>query len=234
MNLTCLIIDDEQMSRLALEHLCQKVKDLSLQGTFESAEAALEHLQDQPVDLLFLDIHLPGLSGMELVRSFDPLPQVIFTTSDKDFALEAYDHDVTDYLIKPITLPRLLKAVQRARSRQAATAPAPAPSPGEEAVFIKVDNRIVRLPLADIRWIEALGDYMRFHTGDKRYTVHMTLKRLEEQLPPTQFLKVHRKYIVNVAHIVDIQDNSILIEKELIPISRRNRDGLMGRLNLLG
>ncbi|RMG54631.1 MAG: DNA-binding response regulator [Bacteroidetes bacterium] len=233
--MTCFIIDDEQMSRLALERLCLKVKDLEVLAVCDSAEAALEHLQSESVDLLFLDIHLPGLSGMDLVRSFDPLPQVIFTTSDKEFALEAYDHDVTDYLVKPVTLPRLLKAVQRARQRLVAAHPNPAaPAAGEDDVFIKVDNRIVRLPLAEILWIEALGDYMRFHTADKRYTVHMTLKRLEEQLPPSQFLKVHRKYIVNISHIIDIQDNSILIRDELIPISRRNRETLMNRLNLLG
>ncbi len=226
----CIIVDDEKMSRLAIRKLCDGVKYLEKVEEFEDAIQAIHYIENNSVDLVFLDIQLPELTGLDLVKSVPYLPMIIFTTHHKDFALEAFEYDVVDYLLKPITFPRFLKAVQKARNQWEAQ---PSPGKAKQEIFIKVDSRLVKLELDDILWVEAKGDYVLFKTDQKGYIVHSTLKNLVNKLPTEKFIRVHRSYIVNVSKIIDIEDSTLVIRDKLIPISRTNRENLLSRLNMI-
>jgi len=228
--MNCIIVDDEKMARLALSKYCEKVNYLKVLGEYSNALEALETIKSQQVDLMFLDIHMPEISGIDLVKSYTQLPMIIFSTHHKDFALEAFEYDVVDYLLKPIEFPRFFKAVNKARSNLEAT---PSPGLASPEIFIKVDNRLVKLDLDDILWVEAKGDYVLFKTEAKGHIVHSTLKNILKKLPQEKFAKVHRSYIVNLGKIVDIEDSTLLIRDKVIPISRANKENLMGRLNMI-
>jgi len=227
--MNCVIIDDEKMARMSIRKLCAKVEFLNVVEEFDNAIDAIAYLDENPVDLIFLDIQLPELSGMDLIKSFQRLPQIVITTSHKNFAIDAFEHDVTDYLLKPIRLPRFLKAISKVRAR----AQKGAGVAQDEEIFIKVDSRLVKVSLNEVLWIEAKGDYALFKTESKGYTIHTTLKKLEAKLPPTRFIKVHRSFIVNLGKIIDIQDSTLVIGDKVIPISRSKKDALMGKLNLI-
>ena len=233
MSLRCMIVEDETMSRKVLERLCEKVSDLTLVASCEGGLEALEILQKEPVDLLLLDIHMPDLTGIDLLESLDKPPLVIFTTSDEQYALKAFEFSAVDYLIKPVSYPKLLKAINKARTLLDKSGEQQQGALDQDNLFIKVDNRLVNLAVDDIQWIEALGDYIRFHTETNRYTLHMTMKKVEERLPASKFQRVHRGFIVNLTKIVDIEDNTIVIGKKVIPVSKGNREALMNRLNFL-
>ncbi len=226
----CIIVDDEKMSRLAIRKLCERVNFLEICGEFEDAIQAINFLENHSVDLVFLDIQLPELSGIDLVKSVPQLPMIIFTTHHKSFALEAFEYDVVDYLLKPLTFPRFLKAVQKARSLMETQ---PSSSEAKQEIFIKVDSRLVKLELDEILWVEAKGDYVLFKTDKKGYIVHSTLKKLVSKLPKEKFIKVHRSYIVNLSKIIDIEDSTLVIKDKLIPISRTNKDNLLSKLNMI-
>lgn len=227
----CLIVDDEEMSRKNLQLLCEKIEDLQVAGVFHNALDAFYWLQKETVDLIFLDIEMPGLSGLELVKSAPQLPMVIFTTSKTDYAAEAFDlkEIVVDYITKPVTMPRLLKALERVKKTNAAS-----PLTVElNYIFIKTDKRLVRIDLEDLHYIETVGDYVLFKTKDQQHIVHSSLKAIDEKLRHPNFLKVHRSYIVNLTKIVDIEENTLVIEKKVIPVSRAHKSLLMQKINLI-
>lgn len=226
----CIIVDDEKMARLAIRKHCEKVNYLKVVGEYENAMDALEKLDQQDVDLIFLDIHLPEITGIDLVKNYSQLPMIIFSTHHKDFALEAFEYNVVDYLLKPISFPRFLKAVQKAKQQHEAT---PSPGLANQEIFIKVDSRLVKLSINDILWVEAKGDYVLFKTDSKGHIVHSTLKNILKKLPTDKFAKVHRSYIVNLGKIIDIEDSTLVIKDKVIPISRANKENLMGKLNMI-
>ena len=228
----CLIADDDKMCRLSLERLCKQVEDLEIVAICENGLEALNVLQKEEIDVIFLDIEMPNLTGMDMVRNLTELPQVIFTTGAPEYALEAFEYNVTDYLVKPIEQGRFLKAVQKARVNMESSKDEIHTDEVNE-LFLRVDGKLVNVQMDEILWIEALGDYAMFYTKGKRYTVHTTMKNLESRLPKSRFQKVHRSFIIQISKIKDIQDNTILIEDKVIPISRGNRDALMGKLNML-
>jgi len=232
MKLKCLIVDDETMARKALEKLCSKLNSLEVVGICSNGNEALSMLAEQNVDVIFLDIHMPDLSGLDIVKNLRNLPQIIFTTADKEHALEAFEYNVTDYLIKPINLARLMQAVAKAQ-QLASSASEEAAAESKEHFFIKVDSKFVKLNFDEVLWVESFGDYIQFFTPNKKYTVHMTLKKVEERLPAERFMRIHRQYVINLDKVVDIQDNSVLIKDKVIPISRSHREGFMKKLNLL-
>ncbi|MFK7905601.1 MAG: LytR/AlgR family response regulator transcription factor [Chitinophagales bacterium] len=232
----CLIVDDEAISRRTLVKMCSKVDFLDVIAECSDATQALIYLQNEDIDLIFLDIHMPNMTGIEFVRTMRQLPQVIFSTSDENFALEAFEYNVTDYIIKPVTYPRFLKAVQKAHAiyeSESVTSSTHAPKIEQQTLFLKEDGRFTKLNITDILWIESVGDYANFITVKDKHTVHATLKKIEMRLPPERFHKIHRKYIINLSKIIDIEDNSVLIKDKILPISRRNKDSLMKKLNLI-
>ena len=239
--LNCIIVDDETAARTIVSHLCSQVDNLTVVDDFPNAMQAIKFLNKNEVDLIFLDIHMPDFTGFDFIDSLKNPPKIVLTTSDRDFAIEAFEYDcIVDYLVKPITLPRFLKAMQKVESFKPPVVQKAAPvvqetkqEQSEKEMYVNIDRRLIKIEFDKIFLVEAKGDYVLIKTEGKNYTVHSTLKKIEEKLPEGLFLKVHRSYIINIKKIVDIEDNSVLIARDVIPISRSNRPELMKRLNLL-
>jgi len=236
----CIIIDDEATARAIISHLCSQVEALEVVEEFPNAIQAIKFLNKNEVDLIFLDIHMPDFTGFDFIETLKNPPSIVLTTSDKNFAIEAFEYDcIIDYLVKPVTLPRFQKAIQKAESfaKKDNVKPAAVSNGSDQTndkeLYINIDRRLIKIDFERIYLVEAKGDYILIKTEDKNHTVHSTLKKIEEKLPDHLFLKVHRSYIINIKKIIDIEDNSVLIAREVIPISRSNRPELMKRLNLL-
>jgi len=231
-----IIIDDEEMARAIIGKLSSNNKNLDLIESFSNAIEAIKYLNQNSVDLIFLDIHMPTFTGFDLLQTLKNPPKVILTTSDKNFAIEAFEYDcIVDYLVKPVTQERFDKAVQKATLFSQASKVETKSKDTEviNELYVNIDRRLVKINFATINLIEAKGDYILIKTDSKNYTVHSTMKKIEEKLPDDLFLKVHRSFIINTKKIIDIEDNSVLIGNNVIPVSRSNRPELMKRLNLL-
>lgn len=218
----CLIVDDEPIARRGMVKLVGSRSELSVAGVVGNADEALAFLGENSVDLVFLDIEMPGLSGMELARRLPERCQVVFTTAYSDYACESYDVDATDYLMKPIDPERFNRAVDKALTfaGMMAAAEAPesvAPTASEEVLTVKSDRRYVRLRVDEITFVEGLKDYLIIHTGERRIVTRMTVKSLEEALPP-QFLRVGKSYIVNSDKIDSFDNNDLYIGSSVVPI----------------
>ncbi|WP_055447649.1 LytR/AlgR family response regulator transcription factor [Lacinutrix mariniflava] len=237
--MNCIIIDDEATARMIITQLCSKLPSLNVLEEFPNAMQAIKYLNQNEVDLIFLDIHMPDFTGFDFIETLKNPPKIILTTSDPNFAIQAFEYDcIVDYLVKPITQERFDKAIQKAESKQ--NKPSETVSKGEKVeatsgndLYVNIDRRLIKIDIPSIYLVEAKGDYIQVKTEDKNYTVHSTLKKIADKLPDSLFLKVHRSYIINVQKIIDIEDNSVLIKKDVIPVSRSNRPELMKRLNLL-
>ena len=218
---------------MALKQLVMQVPSLELIAECNDAREALDSLDSKQVDLLLLDIEMPDMNGLDLIRKLgNQRPLIIFTTAKKDYAVEAFELSVVDYLVKPITLPRLKQAVERAGEVLE--------SNKEEVkveeqgfVFVKDNGILKRISIDDILFLEAMGDYVKVHTSQKFHVVHATLKSIEEKLPASKFLRVHRSYIVAINKIEYIQEGTISIGKTTIPVADTHKSNLNKRLNLL-
>ena len=237
----CLVIDDEATARMIISQLIDTHKELNLVGDFSNALQAIKYLNQNQVDLIFLDIHMPDFTGFDFIQTLKNPPNVILTTSDRSFAIEAFEYDcIVDYMVKPITPERFKKAVQKAENAKPTGTSIPEKTEvnsdvnkTENDLYVNIDRRLIKIDIPSIYLVEAKGDYIQIKTFEKNYTVHSTLKKIENKLPEDLFLKVHRSYVINTKHIIDIEDNSVLIEKDVVPVSRSNRPELMKRLNLL-
>lgn len=238
----CIIVDDEATARAIVAGLCDSVPELEIVAQFPNAVEALKYLGQHSVDVIFLDIHMPMLKGVDFIQTLKNPPRVVFTTSDTEFAAEAYAYDfIMDYLIKPITPERFKKTLVKLKNASRLVTAGEAdfsggPNeqlPGEQHLYINIDRRLIKLNFQDILSIQAQGDYIEIKTVNEVHRVHSTLKKIKEKLPDSLFMQIHRSYIINFTKIIDIQDNSVLIERSVIPISRSQRPYLMQRLNLL-
>ena len=235
----CLIIDDDSIARAIVRKLCSASKNIEIIEEFSNAIEAIKFLNSHSVDVIFLDIHMPSFSGFDFIQTLKNPPNIILTTSDRNFAIDAFEYEcVVDYLVKPIELDRFKKAVRKTSVLQEKRSSAQ----NEESLsaessvndlYVNIDRRLIKINIPDIYLIEAKGDYIKIKTEGNNHVVHSTLKKIEGKLPPEMFLKVHRSYVINIQKIVDIEDNSVLIKKDVIPVSRSNRGELMKRLNLL-
>jgi DNA-binding LytR/AlgR family response regulator len=228
--LNCIIVDDEAIARKSLEKLCLKSEFIKITSICESAEEALAFLEENSVDLLFLDVEMPGLSGMELMDKIGSDQQVILTTAKVEYAYEAFEYHVTDYLKKPISFPRFEEAVRKAVELHRQN---DRTKTGANEIYIKEDGRLVRLLYDDILYIENAGDYVCIQTTTSKHIIYGTIRSLEARLPTSKFLKVHRSFIINLGKIKDIEDATLVIDRKVIPISRSHRNMLMNSLNLL-
>jgi len=236
--MNCIIIDDEKMARVIIKTLCNEIGSLNIVEEFSGAMEAMKYLIDNTVDLIFLDIHMPGFSGVDFVKTLKNPPKIILTTSDPKFAIEAFEYEfIMDYLLKPIEATRFKKAIGKAQTKSISTEKLIKETVETKEIdndfYINIDRRLIKIDLPTIYLIEAKGDYIKIKTESKDYTVHSTLKKIEEKLPDSLFLKIHRSYIINIKKIIDIEDNSVLIKKDVIPVSRSKRPELMKRLDLL-
>ncbi|WP_408031613.1 LytR/AlgR family response regulator transcription factor [Tenacibaculum xiamenense] len=230
-----IIIDDDELARVIIEKYCSKLDYLNIQSTFDNALDAIDFINNNKVDLVFLDIHMPELSGFDFIDSLNNPPKIVLTTSDENFALNAFEYKcIIDYLVKPVKFPRFIKAVTKLEVKKQESSNGEQKSEEEKnELYVNIDRRLVKILIPDIYLIEAKGDYINIKTETKNHIVHTTMKKIEEKLPEDLFLKIHRSYIINLKQIIDIEDNSVLIKKEVIPVSRSNRPELMKRLNLL-
>lgn len=232
----CIIIDDDATARLITKQLCLKSEQINVLDEFSSAIDAIKYLNTTSVDLVYLDIHMPTFSGFDFIQTLKNPPIIILTTSDKNLALEAFEYkSVVDYLVKPITKERFDKSLEKLESL---STPKLEGSKQEEKkksdfIYVNVDRRLVKVSIPSIYLIEAKGDYINIKTQEKNYIVHSTLKKIEDKLPTDSFFKVHRSFIINISEIIDIEDNTVLIKKDVIPVSRSNKSELMKKLNLL-
>lgn len=230
MKLKCVIVDDELMARLSLERLCEKRDDLEIIGIFDQPTEALAFLREKQVDLLFLDVEMPGLNGLELLDQLSYMPDVILTTSKTEYAYDAFQYQVTDYLKKPIALPRFMQAVDKVLEKRLTK---PAPRSDLNEIYVKTDGRYIRVAYDQMLYVENVGDYVKIRTTSGSHIVYATMKNLEEKLNPRFFFRVHRSFIVNLSKIVDIEENNLVISYKVIPISRANKSELLERLNIL-
>lgn len=236
--MNCIIIDDESSARAIVKHLCNSSSDLDLIQEFDNAIEAIKFLNKQEVDVIFLDLHMPGFSGIDFLQTLKNPPRVVMTTSDTEFAIASYEYEmIVDYLVKPITPQRFEKCIQNIKNSAIKQPKLNNYTENENTVgedlYINIDRRLIKLKYKEILVIEARGDYINVKTETSEYLVHTTLKKIKAKLPEDLFLQIHRSYIINFNKIIDIEDNSVLIEKSVIPISRSNRPELMRRLNLL-
>ncbi|MDH7911322.1 LytTR family DNA-binding domain-containing protein [Winogradskyella sp. SYSU M77433] len=237
--MNCIIIDDEATARAIISQLCTNESSLNVLEEFPNAIQAIKYLNQNDVDLIFLDIHMPDFTGFDFIETIKNPPKIILTTSDANFAIQAFEYDcIVDYLVKPITPDRFSKAIQKAESsakpiKSKAKAFDEVETTSGNDLYVNIDRRLIKIDIPSIYLVEAKGDYIQIKTEEKNYTVHSTLKKIEDKLPDSLFLKIHRSYIINVDKIIDIEDNSVLIKKDVIPVSRSNRPELMKRLNLL-
>ena len=231
MNLSCAIIDDEPLAVSLLESYVKKTPFLTLKGKYNSAILALPELNASPVDLLFLDIQMPELSGMEFSRMLSGDTRIIFTTAFEQYALDSYKVNALDYLLKPISYPDFLQSAQKAlqwvelfQNRQGGNTQSVKSEP--ESIFIKTERRLIQIELNKILYIEGLKDYVKIYIEGQTHPVLslMTMKAMEELLPPSRFVRVHRSFIVQPEKIKVIERSRIVFGKEYIPVSDNYKD----------
>ncbi|MEQ9262842.1 MAG: LytTR family DNA-binding domain-containing protein [Owenweeksia sp.] len=222
-----LIVDDEAMAREALHYLLKKFEDVEVLEVFESAIEARKYLNGNSADLIFLDVEMPGLTGMEFLATARNLPEIILTTNNPDYAVEAFEYKVLDFLTKPINFARLSKSLDRYKeslNREPST---------REDMFVRSEGKFVRIAFDDLLYAQTMDDYMCLYMKDKsKHIIHSTLSKLEKDLPQERFQKVHRSYLINLSKIVDVDETTVVIEKEVIPVSRAFRPVLKDRLGL--
>ncbi len=244
--LSCVAIDDEPLVLHMIQKYAGQVPYLDLIETFESGFDAIELIQSQQIDLLLLDINMPDIDGIQLLKSLNRVPMVIFTTAHKKYALEGYELDIVDYLLKPYRFDRFLKAINKARSiksAQQSNYPSPsielengkteAPRPDTSAyLFVKSEYYLIKINNQDIAYIQGFSDYVKiYQKGERKAVLSLqTLKAIEEKLSPNQFIRVHRSYIINKNLIELIRNNKILIEEKEIPIGKYYRDNFYSRV----
>lgn len=237
--MNCIIVDDDATARMIVRQFAEMNAAVSIVEEFSSAIDAIKFLNSKTVDCVFLDIHMPGFSGFDFIKTIKNPPKIVLITSDKKFALDAFEYSsVVDYLVKPLALNRFNKAVEKLQgftlsSKEATKKDLKDDLLNNGELYVNVEKRLVKLKYSKILLIEAKGDYIKIKTEDNRYVVHSTLKKIIEKLPITLFLKIHRSYVINLTKIIDIEDNSVLIHEDIIPVSRSNKAELMKRLNLL-
>lgn len=227
MKLKCIIVDDEPLAISFLDRYCKKQGGLEVIETFTDSNLALDFLASNEIEILFLDVEMPGITGFELLDKLQYMPKVVLTTSKTDYAFDAFQYNVADYLKKPISYNRFVESITKITDSLNNTTV----EPNLEDIFIKTDGKFIRLSYQDILYIESMGDYVKYFTLAKHYLTHSTLKAVEEKMNPKQFMKVHRSFIVNMSKIKDIQDNTIVIDSKVIPISKALKPDVMTRIN---
>jgi DNA-binding LytR/AlgR family response regulator len=229
--MSCIIVDDEQHAIDILEHYIKQTPQLQLAASFINPIEALGLIGRQKIDLVFLDIQMPELSGIDFIKTISGRSKVILTTAYSEFALEGYELYVVDYLLKPIRLPRFLAAVQKAAEQTNAANEMRRPAAGDDYIFVKTESKgkLLKINLADIDFIESMKNYMVVHCGPQKTFVYTSMKELEERLPPEQFIRVHKSFIISVSRITGIEGNVLHLRNinTGIPIGENYKAALM-------
>jgi len=228
-----IIVDDDELCRTVVEDLINEIDEFKCIGAFENALEAFKFLEENNVDVIFLDVEMPKMGGMELLRNLEIQPLVVMITSHDEFALESYEYNVTDFLKKPVTASRFFKTVQKIKAQQNLKENVSNDQNKDDYVFIKTDAKLVQIKLDEILWIEALGNYIRFHTENDKHTVLSTMKEIEAKLSIKDFIRVQRSFIVRLDKISTIEDNYVIVKNKEIHIGKAYKEEFNKRLNLL-
>ncbi|MFT3796145.1 LytR/AlgR family response regulator transcription factor [Flavobacterium sp.] len=226
--MNCIIVDDEPLAREAIEMLVEQTNDLNLVGSFNSPDSAAQFMEKEIVDLVFLDIQMPGINGIEFARTIPKETFVIFTTAFSEFATDSYEVDAIDYLIKPVKLERFRKAVEKAlayaKLLKADLGRNNIETVTEDHFFVKADRKIFKVYFNDILFIEGLKDYVVMHTAHQKVITAMNIKTIYDQLPKQQFVRVSKSYVINAKQVESVDNNTVYIGKNEIPIGNIYRD----------
>lgn len=231
MKINCIIVDDEQLARVLIEDFVSKVGFLNFVGSFKNPLDALAHMKKEVVDLVFLDIQMPDLTGIDLVKSMSKAPQIIFTTAYPEYALDGFELNVTDYLLKPFSFNRFLQAVNKVADLHQRLSPKGTVTVPDQQITIHADHKIYKILLKDILYIEGLKEYVSYYTKNgQRIIALQSLKSLEMSLGNAGFIRVHRSYIVPIGKIETLEGNQLRIGEKLIPVGRSYKDQLLKRV----
>lgn len=232
--INCIIIDDEPLARKGLKEYIADIDFLKLTGEFDNPVKAMDILMKEEVQLLFLDIQMPRITGLEFFKNLQHAPPVIFTTAFPQYALEGFELNALDYLVKPVSFERFLKAAMRAKEfyevRQKNMTETIPGSGSADYFFIKADNKLVKIFFEDMLFAEALQNYVVIQTKDKKYITYLTFRSVEDYLPPDRFIKTHKSFIISASKVDSIEANDIRIGQHHIPISRTLKDEVMEKL----
>lgn len=229
--MNCIIVDDDKLARIALRKLISEVEGLTLKKELSSATEAFEYLKNEKIDLIFLDVEMPGMSGMDLIRNLEQRPLIILITGKKNYAVEAYELSVADYIMKPVTPKRLAQAVGRSRKlfevkdQLQDIEPEPA-----EYIFVRTNSIVTRIKVNDIVYVQGSGEYVNINTSNECSTIHCSLKKIEESLPSGRFYRLHRSYLVAIDRIDSVENNTAYSGKHLLPIGEQYKSELMRKL----
>lgn len=225
----CVIIDDDPMSRMILKEFISKDNELELIQEFDNPIQAVNFIKNNRFDLLFLDIEMPEMTGIELIEALNnKIPQTIFTTSYTDFAISAFEYNVSGYLVKPFQFSAFCKAVLKVKDALQKKSAEPSPY-----LFVKNGSAIVKINVNDLHLIECIGDYVTLYTESNKYTIHSTMKAMENKFSKQDFIRVHRSYIIRMDKIEEIEDDCISFGKKQIPIGKTYKNDVYARLNII-
>ena len=228
----CIIVDDDLLFQTILNGFIEKTEFLDINGVFSNAIDAAAFLAGNQVDLVFLDVEMPGMSGLELLKTLENPPQIILISSQDQYAIQAFEFNVTDYLLKPIdSYSRFIKAVLRTKSvidKKVSMA-----NNTGRYVFIKANNQLVKIDLESIHFVQAYGDYIKLVTTEKTYTIYDNLKEINEKLPQIDFMQVHRSFIVRIDKIESLDASILRVNGQLIPVSRSFKKEVLSRIRIL-
>lgn len=233
MKIKCLIVDDEPPARDLLVAYVSRLDDLELGGQCSSATDAFSFLQKNEVDLVFLDISMPRMTGLELIKSLSRRPQIVLTTAYREYAVEAFDLEVLDYLVKPIPFERFLKSIARYHQLLPSERPVETPLSGafqQAYLFLKVNKDMVKIFLKDILYIESIRDYLKVVTAEKTYVTYLRIGYMEEKLPEGHFVRIHKSYIIPLAKVEAFRYDTVKIAEHRLPVGRSYKQHLSGAL----
>lgn len=234
--MNCIIVDDDELSRTVIKHLISQVDYLTLAQECSSPVEAFNFLRKESVDLVFLDVEMPGMTGIELIKNLEKRPIIILITAKKDYAVEAYELNVADYIVKPVVLSRFMAAVAKAKELFESTDPLlnmNGNGKGKDYIFVRSNSVLTKIKIRDINYIQALGDYVNIFTREKRHTVHITLRGIEEKLPRDKFYRLHRSYLVALDQVDTVEEGTAYVEKHPLPIGEQYKKPFLKKLNLI-
>ena len=227
--LKSVVLDDDELSRALLKNLIEKTNNIELIAEYSNPKEALKELESLNCDVIFLDIEMPEMNGLEFIEKSKNIPQVVITSSKSEYASEAFNYDVTDYLVKPFTKERFDKSIERINEINETVTEN---NPNESYMFFKKNNSLIRVDFDEINYIEAYSDYVVIYTNFEKFVVLSTMKAIEQRFPSNDFMRVHRSYIVRLDKIKSIEDNSICLAEKTIPVSRSCKPEFIKKMNI--
>ena len=229
--INCIVVDDEPLARQLIESYISQLPEMNCQGSYQTAIEAFAALHQQQIDVMFLDIQMPGITGLNFIKSLKTNTKVIFITAYTEYAVDAFEIEATDYLVKPVTFERFLKAIQKISFAKMEAETSCSKVPEITYIFLKADRRLIKVDLSSIIYIEGLGDYLKVHATDKTYVTYMTMGKIISLLPASKFARIHRSTIVSIDFIQFIEGNFIKLNNIELAIGSTYREGLLQKLS---